>query len=283
MLTAGGEHCPNNAEHLGGPAQRSAQGEGGSPCLEYKGQSRKRKLIQWDKQQKRIYNRLSSFVIMLHAQGYKLFRVDLTTANNGKAEKLNEHHRELCRQVKKQYGYQVEAFKVKTTEGNGVLHCVWAIKNQKAYIPVQWIWSTWEKIHGANNARIKLMQGKQHAKNAVRYMTNQYLAGQSSIDRMAYAWKHCKVALGVGWTQFKKLSHEDRILYQDLNQYKRLVNFYDYIPMREMIKAWHDLLERGWCILDGYAYRVAGRRIVKYEITASFGIDSLRRNMLESM
>lgn len=74
--------------------------------------------------------------------------------------------------------------KLKTAEGNGVLHIVYA-GTWRHYIPQAWISETWAQIHGGSKVvDIRLVKSEKLAS----YLAGGYLCKQPII-RMAYGWK----------------------------------------------------------------------------------------------
>ncbi len=76
-------------------------------------------------------------------------RVDLTTAVGGDAFKLRRHLQELRRRVERDLGFNdLRLFVIETSEGNGVLHMVWAWRGSRSFfIEQEWLSQEWEKIH----------------------------------------------------------------------------------------------------------------------------------------
>src|SRR5688572_3814651 len=89
----------------------------------FKGQLRSRvqwRRGTWSRQQKRCFNRLTSWCFEAKSRECQLLRVDLTTAPGGQADLLRRHLQELRRRVERDLGFKgVETFVVETTEGNG--------------------------------------------------------------------------------------------------------------------------------------------------------------------
>jgi hypothetical protein len=238
-----------------------------SPSLVYNGQESISKSpvfkSQWDRQQRRIYSKLQSFTVLKSSEGYQLFRVDLTTGIGGNAGLMSAHALELVKRVGRVFGYSVEYFWVRTAEGHGVMHGVWAVKHEKAvYIPQVWLSSQWEEIHGAHRVWIKRISTKGHLKNAVRYLVNQYLANQSSIVRCSYSWNKCKVSLGRGWSSFKKIISSKCPVLRYERLYGRDVAIRDWLPMRSMITMWQSLLTHGLCIFGDDVIEIVDRDVV---------------------
>ena len=246
------------------------------PSLVYKGQestfqSLKHK-SQWDRQQRRIFSRLQSWSFMKLMEGYQLIRTDFTTGRDGSDTLLAKHYAEIKRRVLREFGYDIEHFTVRTREGNGVLHCVWAIKQDRAvHIPQAWLSTQWDNIHGAHRVWIKRVSTKFHLKMSVRYLVNQYLAGQTSIVRCSYSWNKCKIALGKGWSSLKRQITERRpILYRE-KRYGRDFAVRDWLPMADIVRAWMALIEVGWCLCDGIVYVIEENKIQpKYATSAVY-------------
>jgi hypothetical protein len=211
------------------------------------------------RQQKSVYGRLRSFLTETMARGCQQLRVDLTTGDGGSPERLAKHHQELRKRVKRVYGYDVEHFQVQTREGNGVLHCVWAIKNKGAvYIDQEWLADTWQKIHEARVVWIKRLSGELHRKRAAIYLATQYLAGQDALVRMSYSWHKCKIALAKGWRQLRRIytNMQDTFLMVRAEGQEFAVTF------RDLINAWEALLREGSAMLGDLLCVIDGRNVV---------------------
>jgi len=250
-----------------------------SPSLVSKGQESTFQFLkhksQWDRQQRRIYQKLQSWSFMKVSEGYQLIRADFTTGKDGSADLLSKHYAEVMRRVKREFDLDIEHFTVRTAEGHGVLHCMWAIKHDRAaWISQAWLSDQWNEIHGAHRVWIKRVSSKFHLKMSVRYLVNQYLAGQTSIVRCSYSWNKCKIALGRGWSSFKRQTSERRpVLYHE-QRYGRDYAVRDLLPMGVIVRAWQSLLEVGWCLVDGIVYGIADRLVYpKQVVAASYGFE----------
>ncbi len=114
---------------------------------------------QWSRKQWRVFQRLTSWCYEAKSRGCQLARVDLTTASGGPAPFLRKHLQELRRRIERDLGYPgIETFVVETSEGNWVLHMVWAWVGDRTFIVDQgWLSEQWEKIHGAFIVYIRRM------------------------------------------------------------------------------------------------------------------------------
>ena len=215
----------------------------------------------WSRQQKRCFNRLTSWCFETKARDCQLNRVDLTTADGGRADLLRKHLQELRRRIERDLDFKgLEMFIVETTEGNGVLHMVWAWRGGREFIIEQrWLSAQWEKIHGAPVVWIRRMNlSKQDIRRVGRYFALQYLSDQrGALKRISWSWKRSRFALGKTWSfmvkQFRLRSKESS--WCGVNPGLVEVTFQD------LLAAWEKLLERGWCVLGSTLFCVEGREV----------------------
>ena len=137
----------------------------------------------WSKKQRRCYHRLLSGCKYAVADDLDLRFLTLTSKFEilSKVDELqlNKDFQTLRKRIKKCFGVLIRYCKVRTNEGNGVLHIVFV----GCFIPYHWLKVNWEDIHGAWNVDIQLVSG--NPKGVARYFVNQYIAGQSSFVRMS--------------------------------------------------------------------------------------------------
>jgi hypothetical protein len=214
----------------------------------------------WSRQQNRCFNRLTSWCFEAKSRDCQLNRVDLTTADGGRADLLRKHLQELRRRIERDLGFKgLEMFIVETTEGNGVLHMVWAWRGGREFIIEQrWLSAQWEQIHGARVVWIRRMNlSKRDIRRVGRYFATQYLSGQSALKRISWSWKRSRFALGKTWSfmvkQFRLRSKESS--WCGVNPGLTDVTFQD------LLVAWEKLLGHGWCILGSTLFCVQGREV----------------------
>lgn len=211
----------------------------------------------WSRQQGRVFNRLVSFCTYHKGRGCQLSRVDLTTAVGGDASRLRRRLQELRRRVERELGYNdLRMFVIETTEGNGVLHMVWAWKGSREFwIDQDWLSKEWEKIHGAIIVYIRRMNlSVQDIRAVGRYFALQYLSDQrGALVRMSYSWRRGEVALGKSWEFFKRewrKKFSTFATWVGLNPSTVSVSWYEFLD------AWGDLLLSGRAELGGFLYVV---------------------------
>lgn len=259
-------------------------GEGGRPAscaraLYLVNSGRDTTFRVWTRKQRRTYASMKSWVVDKVGAGKALLFVTLTSSPESDRVRLRVNHRELVRRVYRRFGYQVDPFIVETDEGLGVLHCLWAVEQldgRMPWVPVEWLRTQWVEIHHAWNVHISYVKGKRHAKNVTRYMVNQYMAGQDRLVRATYDWRKCRLAFGRGWSSFKRMTSSlCPTLYRE-RRYGRdfAVRDWSVLPIGDLICAWQELIEFGWCKVLGAVFRVEARTIVEYRISRVFSVES---------
>lgn len=220
----------------------------------------------WTKKQKRLYQRLLSWITQKSADGCQLLRVDLTSADHSESRLLRRHFQELRRRLSRRYGYKVDAFIVETCEGNGVLHMVWSVDEKRAvWIEQGWLAEEWEKIHGARVTWIKRMKtGKYDRRRVTSYLVSQYLVNQgdsgSALVRYSYSWWHCRVTLGKGWQSIKRQFRFCEYRYRRVE--RRGYGSAPPIVFADLLRAWNELLTVGRAVLGDVALTVYDREVV---------------------
>jgi hypothetical protein len=214
----------------------------------------------WNKKQKRLFHRASSWSLEAGSRGCQLLWVMLSTAPGGEKKKLRVHFKSLRRKVERLVGAPLDVFIVSTHEGLGVLHMIWAIKSEKAvWIPQAWLSAEWKKIHGAEVVWIsRIKKNKSSIKRVSRYMACQYLADQDQLERMSWSWWRSKVAIGKAWEMF---SHEVGRAMYDVYTWIGGNPIGKTVERWEKFRAWEKLLTEGWCILGRGHFFVSNRSI----------------------
>jgi hypothetical protein len=215
----------------------------------------------WTKQQRRVFQRLTSWCYEAKFRECQLSRVDLTTATGGSAHLLRRHLQELRRRIERDLGYRgMETFVVETSEGNGVLHMVWAWGGNRTFIIDQrWLSEQWTRIHGAPIAFIRRMNlAKDSIRRVARYFAVQYLADQEdALVRMSWSWRRSRFAIGKAWKFLCRA-------FWKINRQRAARDWRDPQPdlsFSDLLIAWEELLSRGWCSLGGILFCVENREL----------------------
>jgi hypothetical protein len=180
----------------------------------------------------------------------------LTTASGGPAQLLRRHLQELRRRVERDLGFKgIETFVVETSEGNGVLHMVWAWRgNREFVIDQRWLSESWARIHGAPIVFIRRMNlAKDSIRRVGRYFALQYLSDQrGALIRMSWSWQRSRFALGKGWS----------LLVSEFRSRSKWKAGLPDSTFGELLVAWEKLLEFGWCRSGANTYCVVDRVVV---------------------
>lgn len=241
------------------PFEENSKGpaSGDSPSLDIIVQSNASH--RWSRKQKRVFQRSISWMTEAASRGCQLFWIMLSTARGGKAENLERDFQELRRRIEHRFKYYIEYFTVETTEGNGVLHQVWGIMdNRKVFISQRWLSEEWEKIHGAKIVYIERIYGRdKDCNNISRYFVSHYVAGQSQLKRMSWSWWRSKVAIGKAWEFYKKQVRQFSEIYTwiGLNQNTVSVAYWG------LLKGWREILTKGWCTLGDAIFFINNRQL----------------------
>jgi len=110
----------------------------------------------------------------------------LTSSPESKGQKLNADFRTLKMRIFRKFHFKMKYWKIRTNEGNGVLHIVFRGK----YIPQQWLSEQWADIHKSPIVDIgSLRETRKGLTGIVFYLIGNYLSKQS-FERMSwgYSW-----------------------------------------------------------------------------------------------
>ncbi|MBN1683218.1 hypothetical protein JW865_06680 [Candidatus Bathyarchaeota archaeon] len=143
--------------------------------------------------------------------------ITLTSSTNVDIKLLNRHFEILKKRIKRQFLSKFEYVKIKTNEGNGVIHLIYA----GPYIPQTWLSRNWEEIHSSKVVDIR----KLYFGIGLRNYLSSYLQDQG---RLSYSWEWFKK----GWsTAYKRIQENEKRKYM-------LVGRYGIKPPIFCYKAW---------------------------------------------
>lgn len=228
-----------------GPANQKSSS---FPSLVIYGQSKVKPT--WSRRQKRLYKNLSSWISIKKGEGAQILRVDLTSIE-GSNYNLTEKLQRLRKLIEKTFHYRIQYFKVETSEGNGVLHMIWAIKHPSpVYISQKWLSDAWKHISGAyivyicklatrrqskKGRQYKFRTIEKHIRDIASYMATQYIADQSAIVRVSWSWWRGDVHIREAFKQFIRLAHIGRYVPGEGLHYLML-------PRWKLYHGWTELL-----------------------------------------
>ena len=164
----------------------------------------------WSRQQKRCYQRILTFLHYNEVKGRRMAFVTLTSSPESDVELIMEHFQSLRKRLRRR-NIEFEYFNVKTSEGYGVLHLLFAFTSRRGYISQKWLSNTWKQIHKAKIVFIEKYRYKT-AKRLSRYFVGQYVSGQSGFER--YSWSRKELSGFVKCWHFLKRRYRGRGLYR---------------------------------------------------------------------
>jgi hypothetical protein len=137
---------------------------------------------------RRAYHRILSGLKRQRALRRRIRFLTLTSPLESSMEELGRRWQTLRKRITRKWGIKLEYWRLKTNEGNGVLHILYA----GPYIPQSWLSRNWEEINGAWNVDIRALRGE---KRLTRYLIGQYLSNQEEdymiYTRQSWSWGWC--------------------------------------------------------------------------------------------
>ena len=110
----------------------------------------------------------------------------LTSSPEAKGRNLNADFRALKMRILRKFHFKMKYWKIRTNEGNGVLHIVF----RGRYIPQKWLSEQWSDIHKSPIVDIRsLYETRKGLTGIAFYLVGNYLTKQS-FERMSwgYSW-----------------------------------------------------------------------------------------------
>jgi len=110
----------------------------------------------------------------------------LTSSPEAKERNLNADFRALKMRIYRKFHFKMKYWKIRTDEGNGVLHIIFRGK----YVPQKWLSTQWAEIHKSPIVDIRsLYETKKGLTGIAFYLVGNYLAKQN-FERMSwgYSW-----------------------------------------------------------------------------------------------
>ncbi len=140
----------------------------------------------YTKKQRRAFQRLMSGLTVGKSRHERLRFMTLTSSPKSVGRDLNADFRALKMRIFRKFHFKMKYWKIRTNEGNGVLHIIFRGK----YIPQEWLSEQWADIHKSPMVDIRsLYETRKGLTGIVFYLVGNYLAKQS-FERMSwgYSW-----------------------------------------------------------------------------------------------
>jgi hypothetical protein len=137
------------------------------------------------KAEKRRFHRLISGLTIGINKDERMRFMTLTTAKNV-SNNINNSFDVLKMRILREFHWTFNKyFKVKTAEGNGVLHIVY----RGQFIPQKWLSQQWVDIHHSPIVDIREIHWKNGVIPLTNYLITNYLCGKGQkVERMSYGW-----------------------------------------------------------------------------------------------
>lgn len=142
----------------------------------------------WGPKARRWYQRILSGVTHHTANRRRLRVMTLTSSLDARDPAvLNDHFQILRKRILRRWPRSgFEYWKLRTSEGNGVLHIIYS----GPYIPIAWLRQSWKEIHGGSYI-VYLQQLRGKRKRVVNYLIGHYLPAHDDhriYARMSWSW-----------------------------------------------------------------------------------------------
>lgn len=157
-------------------------------------------MTDWTPKQKRGYHRILSGLKVARNTNTRLRFMTVTTSFENKDTDIQDSARILIKRIKRR-SPTFEYYRVKTNEGNGVLHFLF----KGAYIPQKWLSNQWNEIHKSPIVDVRNVD--LGGRGVAAYLVTQYLATQdkATYTRMSWSWGWVFKGFVGRWYLIKKL------------------------------------------------------------------------------
>jgi len=175
---------------------------------------------RWSPKARRWYQRLLSGVTHHQANRRQLRVITLTTSPRARALGLdvNTSWGALVKRFRRRWPVTgFEYWKLRTSEGNGVLHIIYS----GPWIPQGWLSRLWEDIHGSPVVYIQKLRYRR--KRLISYLMTHYLPAHDDgrlYTRMSWSWGWVFRGFAGAWRWFWK---RGPTMYDAINEWNKLM------------------------------------------------------------
>lgn len=150
----------------------------------------------WNKLQKRTFHRVMSCLSKWQASHMSILWITLTSAPTASRDALNYNFQRLRSRIGTHLKYRnLEYIKIRTDEGNGVIHVLLACDtgqfkgHRLFFIPQGWLSEQWKELHGSPIVWVRKFNKSCHSgKKMALYLVSQYCSRQDAHVRTSYSW-----------------------------------------------------------------------------------------------
>jgi len=141
---------------------------------------------RWSPKARRWYQRLLSGVTHHQANRRRLRVITLTSSPEASGLDVNKSFQALKQRIRRRWSVTgFEYWKLKTSEGHGVLHIIF----NGPWIPHSWLSRSWEEIH--LSPIVYIQELRQRRKRLISYLMTHYLPAHDHgrlYTRMSWSW-----------------------------------------------------------------------------------------------
>ncbi|MBA7708539.1 hypothetical protein ES703_117441 [subsurface metagenome] len=147
-----------------------------------------RRTSSWSPKARRWFQRMLSGVTHHEANRRRIRVITLTTSPRARAlgADLNADFQVLRKRIMRRWpGAGFNYWKLRTSEGNGVLHVLYV----GPWIPQSWLSQNWDEVH--NSPVVWIQEFKRRRKRLVSYLLSHYLPAHGDrglYTRMSWSW-----------------------------------------------------------------------------------------------
>jgi hypothetical protein len=202
----------------------------------------------YNDKQRRCFQRAMSGLLKASFAGHRCTFLTLTSGKGSYPRELSANMQVLRKRIEHEFGVLYQYIRVRTSEGNGVLHLLLVAD---VFIPQKWISDAWRDITQGVSYIVFIEEvhlgRKSDCKKMSRYMT-QYVAGQQNFERysMSRFWLFPS-AVKVWKALVHSYGMRDAIL-----RFESILRY----PLVVVVDTVFDVL--GSLIVSGQPYRVIG-------------------------
>ena len=180
--------------------------------------------------------------------------ITLTTAPCARGYDLNADFQVLRKRILRRWpGCTFNYWKLRTSEGNGVLHILYV----GPYIPQRWLSKNWDEVH--NSPVVWIQEFQRRRKRLVSYLMSHYLPAHDRrglYTRMSWSWGWVFRGFCGAWKYFWK---KGPTMYDAIYQWNKLMSreapLISYKRMRNRLYIQTRLTKKGEGLIRVSAYR----------------------------
>lgn len=174
---------------------------------------------RWTPKVRRWYHRILSGATHHQANGRILRVITLTTRPEARDRDLNADFQALKKRILRKWPCRFDYWKLRTSEGHGVLHIVYS----GIFIPVAWLKQAWAAVHGGSHI-VYIQKLRGNRKRVVNYLMGHYLPSHADryeiYSRMSWSWGWVFRGFAGAWKYTWKTANT---FYEALEAWNRLM------------------------------------------------------------